>query len=402
SEVSLRHSELKFSEIFQRSPEALSLVNIDLRRVDAVNDAFAKLFGYQTHEMLGLITDYQVQLWVDESNRQAFVAQLRRDFYVDRFEARLRRSDGSVIVCLISAQKYEAGDGLHNTYIMSQQDVTQQRAIEQQIRELNAQLEQRVSSRTHRLEQSNAELAEALTSLKKMQSELIRSEKLASLGSLVAGIAHELNTPIGNAVTIASTMQDEARRLQSDVQDGKLKRASFDRFLSQLSFGTDVLLRSLVRAGDLIRSFKNVAVDQSSDMRRQFDLRQMLDEIVLTNAPLFRKTAYAMEADIDEGIVMDSFPGALGQVVTNLIVNSVTHGFDGRNDGKMRMKASRAMGDTVVISFEDDGVGISEANLKKVFDPFFTTKFGQGGSGLGMHIVYNLVTEVLGGSIDIV
>lgn len=401
SEVSLRHSELKFSEIFQRSPEALSLVNIDLRRVDAVNDAFAKLFGYQTHEMLGLITDYQVQLWVDESNRQAFVAQLRRDFYVDRFEARLRRSDGSVIVCLISAQKYEAGDGLHNTYIMSQQDVTQQRAIELQIRELNAQLEQRVSSRTHRLEQSNAELAEALASLKKMQSELIRSEKLASLGSLVAGIAHELNTPIGNAVTIASTMQDEARRLQSEVQDGKLKRGSFDHFLSQMSFGTDVLLRSLVRAGDLIRSFKHVAVDQSSDMRRQFDLRQMLDEIVLTNAPLFRKTAYAMEADIDEGIVMDSFPGALGQVVTNLIVNSVTHGFDGRNDGKMRMKASRAEGDTVVISFEDDGVGISAANLKKVFDPFFTTKFGQGGSGLGMHIVYNLVTEVLGGSIDI-
>lgn len=402
SQTLLRNSEFKFSEIFQHSPVPLCLVNIELRRLDALNKALLNLFAYQPNDMLGLLKNYKVEPWVDDVERQEFLALLRRDAYVLGYEARLRRSDRQIVVCLISAQKYDGGNDLESMYIMSFQDVTEQRIVEQNIHDLNAELEQRVSSRTHKLEQSNAELAEALASLKKMQTELIRSEKLASLGSLVAGIAHELNTPIGNAVTIASTLQDETRRLQSEVLDGKLRRGSFDHFLTQMSFGSDVLLRSLIRAADLIRSFKHVAVDQASDMRRQFDLRQMLEEIILTNAPLYRKTGYAMEAELEDGIVMDSFPGALGQVVTNLIANAMKHGFDGRSDGKMRLLTSRTGEHDVLICFEDDGVGITETNLKRVFDPFFTTKLGQGGSGLGMNIVYNLVTEVLGGSIDIV
>ena len=401
SEISLRNSEFKFFEIFQRSPAPLSILNFELQRVEAVNDAMLKLMGYSKDEALGLLRNYKEKLWVDDTRRREFVEQLHKEHHIDGFEARLRRGDGKIISTLFSARLYDLGPDSKSMYIFSQIDVTQQREIEHQIWELNAELEQRVSSRTHKLEQSNAELAEALVSLKKMQSELMRSEKLASLGSLVAGIAHELNTPIGNAVTIASTIQDESKRLQTEVLSGKLRRGSFDNFLSQIEFGSDVLLRSLTRAADLIRGFKNVAVDQTSDMRRLFDLSQMLEEIILTNAPLYRKTRYAIETDLESGIAMDSFPGALGQVVTNLIGNSVAHGFAGRSDGKMSITTKRTADEKVTLSFDDDGIGITESDIKRVFDPFFTTKLGQGGSGLGMNIVYNLVTDILGGSISI-
>lgn len=401
SEISLRNSEFKFFEIFQRSPAPLSIMDFDLKRVEAVNDAMLKLIGYSKEEALGLLRNYKEKLWVDDASRREFVRLLRTENQVDGFEALLRRGDGKIINTLFSARLYETGAGSKNMYILSQIDVTQQREIEQQIRELNAELEQRVSSRTHKLELSNAELADALSSLKKMQSELIRSEKLASLGSLVAGIAHELNTPIGNAVTIASTIQDESKRLQSEVLGGKLRRGSFDNFLGQIEYGSDVLLRSLTRAADLIRGFKNVAVDQTSDMRRLFDLKQILEEIILTNAPLYRKTGFSVESDLEAGIVLDSFPGAVGQIVTNLISNSVAHGFDGRINGKMHVATRRTPDGQVKLSFTDDGIGITASDLKRVFDPFFTTKLGQGGSGLGMNIVYNLVTDILGGTINI-
>lgn len=401
SEASLRNTELKFSEIFQRSPVALSLVSIQHRRIDAVNDACSDLFGYPKRQVDSSAIKINSTLWVDEERRKIFTAQLNLHGAVDLFEAQLRRADGSVMTCLLSARMYDAGNGAEQMFIMTTQNITRQREIEQQMQELNAQLEQRVASRTLSLAQSNAELEEALVSLKKMQSELIRSEKLASLGSLVAGIAHELNTPIGNSVTIASTMQYETQLLQGEVANGKLRRGSFDNFLDQMTYGTDVLMRSLSRAAELIRSFKHVAVDQSSDMRRHFDLQVVLTEIILANAPLYQKTPFQMETNLAAGINMDSFPGALGQVLTNLIANSITHGFDGRQSGTMRLTVARALGDMVSVDFEDDGHGISEAHLKKVFDPFFTTKLGQGGSGLGMNIVYNLITEVLGGSIDI-
>ncbi|WP_295762752.1 ATP-binding protein [Undibacterium sp.] len=401
SEASLRNTQLKFSEIFQRSPVALSLVSLQHRRIDARNDACLDLFGYPRHSGSTSSMQIDAALWVDAEQRKLFRTQLSLHGSVDLFEAELRRIDGLRMVCLLSARIYDAGHGAEQMFIMSIQDISHQREIEQQMQELNAQLEQRVAARTLSLAQSNTELEDALASLKKMQSELIRSEKLASLGSLVAGIAHELNTPIGNSVTLASTMQYETQRLQGEVSNGKLRRGSFDHFLEQMAFGTDILLRSLSRAADLIRSFKHVAVDQSSDMRRNFDLQLVLSEVILANASLYQKTPFQMETTLEPGIMMDSFPGALGQVMTNLIANAIAHGFEGLSHGSMRLTAARTLGDMVTLDFADNGVGISEANLKKVFDPFFTTKLGQGGSGLGMNIVYNLVTEVLGGSIDI-
>ncbi|MCH8618095.1 ATP-binding protein [Undibacterium sp. TS12] len=399
SEATLRNAEYKFSEIFERSPLPLSLVNLNTRKIDAVNDAWIKLFGYRREEILTDTINYQKKFWADKEQLKRFTNMLRSESQVDLFQATLIHADGSHRICLLSSRTYLA-DG-EERYIITPQDVTRQLAAEQDLLLLNASLEERVARRTENLERSNADLAAALDSLQMMQGELIRQEKLASLGSLVAGVAHELNTPIGNSVTVASTLQDEALRLQDETRQGMIKRSSFNTFLDNIVFGSDVLMRSLIRASELIRSFKHVAVDQSSDMRRDFDLRQALEEILLTNSSLYTKTPYEMKTDLQEGISMNSFPGALGQIIGNFVTNAIRHGFEDRQTGIMCLSCHLIDAQHVEIQFSDDGRGIAAEHLGKVFDPFFTTKFGQGGSGLGMNIAYNLVTTVLGGKIHL-
>ncbi len=269
------------------------------------------------------------------------------------------------------------------------------------LEEREFQLEQRVQRRTLKLEQANQDLEATLATIKSMQTELHRSEKMAALGSLVAGVAHELNTPIGNCVTVASAMKDHAQSLLKEMQDGTMRRSTLERTLADSAEGADMLVRNLDRASELIGSFKRVAVDRSSNLRRHFDLSQNLSEILITLEPMYKKTPYVMQRDLATGIDMDSYPGPLGQVITNFISNALAHGFDGRGHGTMRLSC-RALGeDTVEIAFSDDGIGIPPQYQTRVFDPFFTTKLGQGGSGLGMNIVYNIVTGIMGGKIEL-
>jgi signal transduction histidine kinase len=275
------------------------------------------------------------------------------------------------------------------------------RRAQEELRALNTGLEERIAQRTAKLEQSNQELAVALSSLKLVQGELFRAEKMAALGSLVAGVAHELNTPVGIGVTMASSLQDSARDMSRTVAAGRVTKTQLDEWVRGIEHGSEILLRSMERAASLIQSFKQVAVDQSGNERRRFDLRKMVQEIVYTHAPLYRKTAFQLEQSVPENITMDSYPGALGQVLVNFLNNAILHAFDGRTQGLMRISARLLGTDQVEITFSDDGCGIKPDHLKRVFDPFFTTKLGQGGSGLGMHIVYNLVTDILKGSVSI-
>ena len=246
---------------------------------------------------------------------------------------------------------------------------------------------------------ANMELQRTLEALKRATEELTRSEKMAALGSLVAGISHELNTPIGNSVTVASNLQDQLQTLERDINEGNLKRSSMTQFISSASTGVNILTRSLGIASELIKSFKQVAVDRSSEKRRQFELGALLEELAITLRPMFRQTPYAMEFDLEPGIAMDSYPGSLGQIITNLVSNALVHAFEGRAQGTMHIRVRAVGNDHVELVFCDDGVGIQLTHQARVFDPFFTTKLGQGGSGLGLNIVYNLVTAVLGGSI---
>ncbi|MES2264610.1 MAG: ATP-binding protein [Pseudomonadota bacterium] len=275
------------------------------------------------------------------------------------------------------------------------------RLSEAEIRALNTGLEQRVALRTENLEDANRELQRALEALKATQRELLRSEKMAALGSLVAGVAHELNTPLGNSLTIATALQEFADNSLDELRHGHLRRSALEATLASYVQASGVLTRNLKRAAELVQSFKQVAVDQSANQRRIFDLAVVLEEIIATLEPTYKHSPYRLETELEPQIAMDGYPGALTQIVTNLVSNALAHAFEGRDSGIMRLQTRRAGARGIELVFSDDGTGIAHDIIERVFDPFFTTKMGRGGTGLGMHIVYNLVTSLLGGTVEL-
>lgn len=236
-----------------------------------------------------------------------------------------------------------------------------------------------------------------VTALRRTAEVLARNERMASLGSLVAGIAHEINTPIGNARMVASAVGHRISEFEAELASGTLRRSVLENFLASVRESDDLLERNLVRAANLIQNFKQVAVDQTSDRRRQFDLGTVLEEIRMTLLPRFKHSPYTFELEAEVGVGLDSFPGALGQVVTNLVENALVHAFDGRREGQVSLHARHLDGDRVEVICADNGAGIPAELRPRIFDPFFTTKLGKGGSGLGLSIVLNLVRDLLGG-----
>lgn len=266
---------------------------------------------------------------------------------------------------------------------------------------LNEKLESRVAKRTAALAEANVNLHQVLENLHKTQDELIRSAQLAGLGSLVAGIAHELNTPIGNALTVSTSLAHESRVLKEQHVNGTLRRSSLEKFLNASEGITEILERNLLRAAYIIGHFKQLAVDQLSENRRRFLLEDVISDALSARNPQLRKTPFKIVLDLEAAIEMNSYPGAISQVLSNFIQNSLTHAFEGRQNGTMKIKTRSLPMQQIELVFSDDGNGIPAADQKQVFDPFFTTKLGQGSSGLGLHIAYNLITVALGGKITL-
>jgi predicted ATPase/signal transduction histidine kinase/tRNA A-37 threonylcarbamoyl transferase component Bud32 len=252
-------------------------------------------------------------------------------------------------------------------------------------------LEQKVADRTR-------ELSNALENLQTTQGQLIESEKMASLGSLVAGVAHEINTPVGNSITAASLLVSRTTSFTTDFEGGNLKKSALKTYLDTMAEGTKLIFTNLERAGELIKSFKQVAVDRSSLDRRKFPVVDYVREVLISLKPQLKTTQHTVSVKGDEEIILDSYPGALSQVITNLVVNSLHHGYNGNEAGKLEFEIGKN-GDRLILLYKDDGCGISPENLDKIFEPFFTTARDRGGSGLGLHIVYNLVTQTLQGKI---
>ena len=278
---------------------------------------------------------------------------------------------------------------------------------ERELQRHRAHLEELVAERTAALtqakeqsEQTNLELAAALENLSITQEELVRRDKLAALGALVAGIAHELNTPIGNGLVVATTMAERTREIQASFLDG-LRRSELGAYLTQASEADAIMLRNLQRAADLVSSFKQIAVDRASSQRRHFLLRQFVAELMLPMSTPLKAAGLSLTQDVPDGLAMDSYPGPLGQVLSNLLENCLRHAFEGRSGGNIAITAYGSDdGQTITLSISDTGVGIAADDLAHVYDPFFTTKLGSGGSGLGLHVAHNIVTGVLGGHID--
>lgn len=242
--------------------------------------------------------------------------------------------------------------------------------------------------------------AMAYTHLKEVQAQLVANEKMAALGSLVAGVAHELNTPIGNSLLIATTLQDKTARMFEEFQSNTLRKTTLAAYVDDAQHAASLIVSGLETAADLVRSFKQVAVDQASENRRVFNLRQTIDDTVATLARSIEVAGHAIRVDMPQDIPIDGYPGPVGQVVTNLINNSLLHGFENRVRGQISISGNTVKKGRIELVYRDDGNGISEENLKRIFDPFFTTKLGRGGSGLGLSISHNIVTSLLGGTLE--
>lgn len=236
--------------------------------------------------------------------------------------------------------------------------------------------------------------------LVKTQDQLVQAGKLAALGSMVAGISHELNTPIGNSLMAASTLSHHTRIFSAKVEGGQLRRSLLNNFLEDTSTASELLMRSLGRAAELINHFKQLAVAPTHSEMKEFQLGVLVEELLLSLQPTLQKTPFAIVTDIPSNVLMVSFPDSLQQVISNFFHNAILHGFDGRQTGEMQLTATLLDKGLVQIRFRDNGVGIEASNLARVWDPFFTTKMGRG-TGLGLNIVHNIVTGPLGGTLEV-
>lgn len=249
-------------------------------------------------------------------------------------------------------------------------------------------------------EEARQELQQSLKKLEETQKILIESEKMASLGSLVSGIAHEINTPLGVGLTGISQMDHEVKNLETKYKDNNLTEEALKSHIGIMNKLVQTIRDRLNNAATLVKSFKNISVDQHLEDQREFHLKEYVDSIIFSfQAPLNAKEVKVIN-NIDDRITLDSYPGIFSQIFSNLILNSVKHGFETSENNVITISAQ--LNDQLVLNFQDNGKGISVEDEKKLFDPFFTTKRGQGGSGLGLHIVYNLITQQLKGTLKLI
>ncbi len=252
--------------------------------------------------------------------------------------------------------------------------------------------------KTAQLKTSNTELKTTLVELQQTQAQLILSEKMAALGGLVAGVAHEINTPIGVGVTASSHLKQKTERLKELFTSDQMKRSDLEKYIETSSEASGIIFSNLQRASSLIQSFKQIAADQAIDEKREFVLKEYIDEIILNLRPVLKKTEHKLTISCDESLKVHSYPGSFSHILNNLIMNSIKHAYNEGEKGNLNLDVKK-QGGLVVLRYTDDGKGMEPEVLDKIFDPFFTTKRGKGGTGLGMNIVYNIVTKELGGTI---
>ncbi len=301
----------------------------------------------------------------------------------DTLETTIRLPDDVSRTVLLTVAHFTWSGETTTGLVTVMQDITARKQIEQALRQAK----------------DDAEMA--LTELKLAQDSLIQAEKLASLGQMVAGMAHEINTPLGISMTTATGLARQTRLFRDTFASSRLRKSDLESFLEQTAESSRLLVTNTTRAAELIQSFKRVSSDQASEWRRQFRLKQFIDDVMLSLRPELKRTKLLVRVTCYEGIVVDSYPGALAQVLTNLVVNSIRHGYAPGDEGELTIHVVEPEPGLIRLDYTDDGCGIDPTMQNRIFDRFFTTQQDRGGTGLGLHIVQRLVTQTLGGSITL-
>jgi len=257
---------------------------------------------------------------------------------------------------------------------------------------------QLVSKKTLELEISNEELLATIENLKQTQKKLVDAEHMASLGMLAAGIAHEINTPIGVGLTGITHFDEITQEINEKYKNDDMSKKEFEEYLETAAELSSMIIANMTRTTHILKSFKQVAVDQSSEIKRKFNVHEYMDEILLSINNVIKKTNLIFDINVDKNLKINSYPGAFSQIITNLILNAIKHAYNNREEGTINIHI-QVKNNILEIIFKDDGKGISKENLPKVFDLFFTTQRNNGGTGLGLNIVYNIITSNLNGAI---
>lgn len=380
-----------FEALFEHSPIPLSLSDIDRRMLLKVNSAWRALLGVEAEEAHGQST-LALGIWRYPEEREQMIDLVARYGRVDRLEVHGQPRSGPPIICELSGVALEI-DG-KRLFVSSIVDVSTQRALQHEVETMNRALEQRVEHRSAELREKHAALGQAM-------QQLVQAEKLAALGGLVAGVAHELNSPLGNTLTLASSLRQRVASFAATLQDGSLRKSALEGFTRDAADMAALIEHSAQRASELMGNFKQVAADQTSERRRRFNLKDTLEGAVAALRPRLAHVPQPLELDLPDDIEFDSYPGPLEQVLTNFINNALLHAFDNREDGRMWLSASALDADHVRIVFSDDGNGMAPEIVQRAFEPFFSTRVGHGGTGLGLYIVRNLVESPLGGTLQL-
>jgi len=364
-------------------------------KIATINPAAVILTGYSQEE---LHQKNWVDIFVLEENKASLQEKLSANELLHSIEIEMHDQMGEINTLLWSFSAFY--EGMDVKYLIGfGHDITDQKKVEQEILLLNDQLEEKVNTRTAALTASNEQMRETVEQLKRTQQTLVESEKMASLGSLVAGIAHEIKTPISLSVHAATTLQEEVDGLTKKLTQETLSDTYLNGFISALNESGKLLNTNLARAADLINSFKQVAVDQSSEACYSFNLKDNIEQVVTSLKHKLKQHQTQVSITCPDNLSIYSFPGSFVQVYSNLIINSIIHGFHEWQGERQIFINIELQDSTLVIDYRDTGKGITEEMSEQIFEPFVTSKRGSGGSGLGTHIVYNIISQLFKGEI---
>lgn len=392
------NQQLKFQQsLIQSVNVPIYIKDIKGNYVDC-NDAFASFYGKNRNEIIGKDLTYLI-----EGGYLNIYTRMDKELFETggstTFETKLPNHENELKDIILYKNIFNDESTNLKWMIGTYFDITEINKAKEKIEKFNEELQVKVYERTEELEEANEELQITIDNLKQTQNQLIESEKLASLGSLVAGVAHEINTPVGIGLTGITHLLEETQDIVKLYKQDEMSQESFEHYLKVCEEISNLVNTNLKRTAQLVKSFKQISVDQTSEEIREFNLKEYIQEILFSLSNITKKTKIDININGDDDIIINSYPGALSQIITNLIINSIRHAYEKGEKGEININFRQRTG-FIHLEYTDDGRGIKQEDISKIFDPFFTTNRQAGNTGLGLNIIYNIVTNTLDGAIS--